>query len=363
MITCEEIKHIANKTGLSSYQVEKDYALTWILVAMYENKRNFDNWIFKGGTCLKKCYFGDYRFSEDLDFTLLDHKNDNILDLRNSITSLFTWIYKNSGIEIDKDRSKFESHENISGQNIIQGRIYYRGPMSPSDSKRWPKIKFDITSHEKVVLSPEKKRILHDFSDAEKLSHVEINCYPIYEIFAEKIRALFERTRPRDLYDVVQLYQKYSSWDVIKLKNILRKKCEFKGINKLHIQDLKIKFYYLPGSHIEQGESAQNAPVRELKEETGFECKVKRFLGCLEYSFDPEENSICHNHEYNLVFEATSSSLESAQTILSPESHIELVWMSLGELDTIDFRPEPLVYLIPQWLKNEESNMFQSEMI
>lgn len=51
--------------------------------------------------------------------------------------------------------------------------------------------------------------------------------------------------------------------------------------------DLKINFYFLPGGHIENGESARTSLLRELKEETGFDCQEKRFLGCLEYSFEP----------------------------------------------------------------------------
>ncbi len=129
------------------------------------------------------------------------------------------------------------------------------------------------------------------------------------------------------------------------------------------VLDLETKFYYLPGGHIEQGESAHNALIRELKEETGFNCKIKRFLGCLEYSFKPGQNSICHNHEYNLIFEASSDLLKSTKTIISPEKHIELVWMPLDKLDTIDFRPEPLSELIPQWLNNDENNVFKSQMI
>jgi predicted nucleotidyltransferase component of viral defense system len=50
--------------------VEKDYVLGWILAGMYGHEELAESWVFKGGTCLKKCYFETYRFSEDLDFTL-----------------------------------------------------------------------------------------------------------------------------------------------------------------------------------------------------------------------------------------------------------------------------------------------------
>jgi hypothetical protein len=51
--------------------LERDYILSWILAGINQVPSLQDTIIFKGGTALKKCYFGDYRFSEDLDFTAL----------------------------------------------------------------------------------------------------------------------------------------------------------------------------------------------------------------------------------------------------------------------------------------------------
>ena len=45
--------------------------LGWFLVAVAEHPQAGSQWVFKGGTCLKKCYLETYRFSEDLDFSLL----------------------------------------------------------------------------------------------------------------------------------------------------------------------------------------------------------------------------------------------------------------------------------------------------
>ena len=69
MISKEEILHIANQKGITAFMIEKDYVLGWILNAIGDHLKKY--WVFKGGTCLKKCYFPDYRFSEDLDFTVL----------------------------------------------------------------------------------------------------------------------------------------------------------------------------------------------------------------------------------------------------------------------------------------------------
>jgi predicted nucleotidyltransferase component of viral defense system len=72
VIDRREILDIANQTLLTPHVVEKDYALGWLLAGIYAHEELAENWIFKGGTCLKKCFFETYRFSEDLDFTLRD---------------------------------------------------------------------------------------------------------------------------------------------------------------------------------------------------------------------------------------------------------------------------------------------------
>lgn len=127
--------------------------------------------------------------------------------------------------------------------------------------------------------------------------------------------------------------------------------------------DLPVSFYFLPGGHVEHGESVCDAVLRELKEETGANCLIKRFLGRLEYSFEPGHSSICHNHEYNFIFELESEYLKIEKQIPQFEDHIELIWAPLHQLSEIDFRAEPLRELVPKWLKTPASDVFRSVMI
>ncbi len=142
---------------------------------------------------------------------------------------------------------------------------------------------------------------------------------------------------------------------IIKDNHILL--CKTKG--------LEPNFYFLPGGHIEHGESARNTLLRELKEEIGFEFEIKRFLGCMEYSYDPNKMKYakCHTHEYNFIFETSAKLLPSTNMRLQQiEKHIEISWMILSRLDQIDFRPELLKTQIAQWLDSKLNNAFQSEI-
>lgn len=72
MIESKEINKVAAKNKVNDRQIEKDYVLSWVLFAISKNTILNKALVFKGGTVLKKAYFEGYRFSEDLDFTLID---------------------------------------------------------------------------------------------------------------------------------------------------------------------------------------------------------------------------------------------------------------------------------------------------
>jgi predicted nucleotidyltransferase component of viral defense system len=65
----KRIEEARKEAELSWEIIEKDYILSWVLAGIAANKKLQNELVFKGGTALKKCYFGNYRFSEDLDFT------------------------------------------------------------------------------------------------------------------------------------------------------------------------------------------------------------------------------------------------------------------------------------------------------
>jgi hypothetical protein len=69
MIDKEEINRQTQLDGLRFDQVEKDHVILWILSALSQPQVKPEGWIFKGGTCLRHCFYAGYRFSEDLDFS------------------------------------------------------------------------------------------------------------------------------------------------------------------------------------------------------------------------------------------------------------------------------------------------------
>src|SRR5437879_12402196 len=100
MIDKREMLEAASSFSLLPNIVEKDYVLGWILAGINAHEELSEMWVFKGGTCLKKCYFETYRFSEDLDFTLRneDHLDDEFL--RHVSAEFITWVTEPSGLNI-----------------------------------------------------------------------------------------------------------------------------------------------------------------------------------------------------------------------------------------------------------------------
>lgn len=228
MISKQEILNLSREFSLEAKTVEKDYVLGWLLAGIASQPLLFKKWIFKGGTCLKKCYFETYRFSEDLDYTLLDKNQVDENFLVSSFIQIAEWVYDAVGIEIPKDTIKFEIYQNSFGKQSIEGKVGYIGPLQQRSSLA--RIKLDLTTEEILVNPPDLRKVHHPYTD-KPLKAIEVKCYGFDEVFAEKIRALSERARPRDLYDVIHLYRHvYQNNNPNIVLKILNEKCAYKSI-------------------------------------------------------------------------------------------------------------------------------------
>jgi predicted nucleotidyltransferase component of viral defense system len=229
MIDRREILEAASSLSLLPSVVEKDYVLGWILAGIDAHEQLSGDWVFKGGTCLKKCYFETYRFSEDLDFTLRDEAQIDEDFLRPVFEEVAGWVAEQSGLQIPANQLDFDIYANPRGHPSCQGKIAYRGPVSPT-SGGWPKVKLDLTADERLVLPAVRREVFHPYTDRPE-EGIWATCYAYEEAFGEKLRALGERTRPRDLYDVVNLYRHTDSRPAAAvLRDVLQQKCDYKAI-------------------------------------------------------------------------------------------------------------------------------------
>ncbi|MFY9264922.1 MAG: nucleotidyl transferase AbiEii/AbiGii toxin family protein [Solirubrobacterales bacterium] len=224
MIPRAALQARASEWGLTEEVVEKDYVLGWLLAGIGGHRILGATWIFKGGTALKKCYVETYRFSEDLDFTVIEDgplKPDDLLPVLDEVLDA---LEQQSGIALTSRSPIVRMRPD--GQSA-EGRIYYRGPRgAPGDAR----VKLDLTYNEVVVEPTARRPISHAYDD-ELPGDASVNCYSFPEVFAEKLRALGQRTRPRDLYDIVNLSRRDDlRGESERVMNVLAEKCAFKNI-------------------------------------------------------------------------------------------------------------------------------------
>lgn len=204
--------------------VEKDYVLGWLLWGIGQHAQLGDAWVFKGGTCLKKCYIETYRFSEDLDFTVVPSGPFHPEDVNPLLEEVLARVADESGIDLAVQTPRLRLRP---GGTSAEGRVYYRGPrQSPAPAR----VKIDLSADEPIVRPPVLRPIAHPYPDALP-GEATVRCYPLEELFAEKIRAMAQRSRPRDLYDIVNLHRRHDLRLASALvREILSEKCEAKAI-------------------------------------------------------------------------------------------------------------------------------------
>ena len=260
MIPDVEIKEKAVKYGVPASTVERDYAQNWLLGVLDP----FFEMALKGGTGIRKVFIDDYRFSDDLDFTLM--REYSFDEVRNGLIAAVSDAKYQSGIEFLDDVVVDEV------DNGFVGVVYFRVLRSTGNPLR---IKLDLTGHdnEVVVLQPESRMIHHGYSDEFSYSFLS---YRFEELFSEKIRALFERTRPRDLYDVWML----KAFKLV-ISDVLNRKFEFKKV-VFDLEDFEQRKGYFDAAW----RNSLGHQVRDLPEfETVF-VEVMNFLTKLEDFFE-----------------------------------------------------------------------------
>ncbi len=229
-MTYKEIAKIAALKNVEDETIDKDWVLGHFLNAMYEFKEVTQNFIFKGDTCLKKCYFDDYRFSEDLDFTLLD---TNFIVDTSFVHKIIEIAEHNSGAKFHLNKIKPQIHKDIPQGYEVEILFWgacHKPNQRPLPANRWQtKIKLDISFSEQLIEAPVHFEIYHPYSDSAIINKT-IPVYPITEIMAEKLRSLIQRNRPRDIYDIWYIMQSTENTNNKAIIELLLKKAEAKNI-------------------------------------------------------------------------------------------------------------------------------------
>jgi len=192
MIHFSEIERIASESGVPTETIEKDYCITWVLAGVFSKIENTDI-VFYGGTAIKKAYFPDYRFSEDLDF--ISQGKLEIDDILGRMNRVYGFVKDEANILLSMDRATVKTEGDRH-----QFFITYDGFPEISLDKR---IKIDVMSKGEFLQRPVTKSLHCGYSDMKNL-RTTMRVYAPEAIVTDKITTILSpvRTEPRDLFDL-----------------------------------------------------------------------------------------------------------------------------------------------------------------
>ncbi|MDO8553865.1 MAG: nucleotidyl transferase AbiEii/AbiGii toxin family protein [Candidatus Micrarchaeota archaeon] len=218
-----DLRRKSAKEGIPQAMLEKDYVLSVVLNEISKSKIK-NSLVFKGGTAIKKVYFAEARFSEDLDFTVINIDKETIVKELNI-------IFENKDI----GGVKFEG---VKGEKTTAGlRASLKFIFLLNQPQR---ILFDFSFRNNLVLEPVEKEVV----DSYLIGKTSVKVLSLEELFAEKIHAAISRTVARDLYDIWFLMRKEVKLDTMligKKFSYYDEKFELKMI-VVKIDDFRLKW-------------------------------------------------------------------------------------------------------------------------
>jgi uncharacterized protein len=212
LIGSQLLPSIARQKHVQQYVVEKDYALSYLLATIVQTDGLGENLVLKGGTAIKKLYFADYRFSEDLDYST------RVLGPIKQIDGLMETVV-HSMDEMLNERGLFQvALEPLLLKQPHQGdqKAYLVRVQFPEQRQALCRLKVEITIDEPILTQVDTRPVLHGFSENFN-AHIPV--YSLKEIIAEKLRALLQSKARlhergwgasrvcRDYYDLWNLLQ------------------------------------------------------------------------------------------------------------------------------------------------------------
>jgi len=215
----EFIAFVSEKSGVKNRSlIQKDLLIHRILKTIYSSEHFAANYVFKGGSCLVKCYFGYYRFSVDLDFTWKDQKDWKDLGkyaLRRKLNqeiqrfgSFLEEIAKSAGLQFKSDLKDERYFEFGSGSRMATLKMWKNSELLKTqvnfveETLFPPKTRSVKTLLDAALVSKEESAYFEEFLAYYK--PFEVTVYDEKEILCEKVRAILTRRtqKLRDLYDL-----------------------------------------------------------------------------------------------------------------------------------------------------------------
>lgn len=203
MIPEAAVKSLARRQGVDAMVVDRDHALGVVLWALSHNIGDA-GWVFKGGTCLRKCYFGDYRFSEDLDFTVTSRLDEA------TVTSIIAACDSRAaaqGVRLALEEIRVHTMNDEYGRESIEIKVPYHGALRMPGAQN---IQLHLSADEDLAFDSLARPLIHPYDDAPGLE-CDIPAYALEEILAEKLRAVAGQRRhaiARDVYDIANIVRR-----------------------------------------------------------------------------------------------------------------------------------------------------------
>lgn len=125
MITREELQREAARAGIRVELPERDYILGWFLLGLAQTPDLCRAMVFKGGTALRKTFFPAYRFSEDLDFPLIQSMGQQELGV--GVETVGRYMTGVSGVRMWT--ALWKQTRDVVNEEAYRVRLAYVGPL------------------------------------------------------------------------------------------------------------------------------------------------------------------------------------------------------------------------------------------
>ncbi len=214
MLTQPQVQRYSAQSGLRDIMIaEKEIILTYALQLFAERENILSQLAFKGGTCLRKMHLGSQgRFSTDLDFTATaEHEPDDLI-----LEMMIAFEEPFHGITFELDDQYYETQDGLSwGINPTYTHEWNTG----GDSE----IKLQISYREALTLPMESlEQCGQSYFKELEFTPVEITSLALNEMIAEKIRACYQRSKARDIYDLGVFANRPLDQDLIRRLVVLK---------------------------------------------------------------------------------------------------------------------------------------------